>query len=93
LRDSNLPPEEDGDDVVKITEQHKDLFEIAVNLISNQISSPIAKVIGYMQVIRSIIPNFDFIEAEDIQDSLLKLILYLKDSRTIESLFIDLKML
>jgi len=45
----------------------------------------------YMQQIKNMIPNFDYTEGEEIQGSLLNLILGLKENCSIENLFIDLK--
>lgn len=76
---------------VNITAKHQALFESALLKISREVYSPIAKVIGYNQLIRSIIPNFDFIEGDQIQDCIYELTLNLNDAELVENLFIDIK--
>lgn len=66
-------------------------FEQAINIIATQVSSPIAKIVAFMQQIRRMVPNFDFVEGEEIQDAMLNLILGLKETNTIENLYLDMR--
>lgn len=68
---------EENQEKVNITRKHQALFESGLLKISREVYSPIAKVIGYNQLIRSIIPNFDFIEGDQIQDCIYELTLNL----------------
>lgn len=75
----------------EVSAQAEILFEDAVNLISDQVYSPIAKVIAYKQVIDSIVPDFDSNEADENQRLISSIILNLKMRHSIENLFIDIK--
>lgn len=87
----NFNPDEDKQFFVP--DSVKQLLEDSINLVSEQVSSPIAKVLAYEQITKMIIKDYEELEGDERQDKMLNLILNIRHNHTIENLFIDIQMI
>ena len=81
---------QEAEDGIIFTEYQKMSFAKAIEQISQQVYSPNAKVICYMQQLEHMIPNVCGRPADEVQDAVMKLILNIDRFETIENLYIDL---
>jgi response regulator RpfG family c-di-GMP phosphodiesterase len=49
---------------IQFTPAQKKQFEHVIDLISTEVSSPIAKAIAYLQQLKLMIPNYEYTEAD-----------------------------
>lgn len=77
----------------KLTEQQKRTFENAINVISQEVCSPIAKVNCYYQQIKRTVPDFHGMSADDQKEHLQELLHALQNFESIENLYIDIQLI
>jgi len=77
----------------KLTEQQKRTFENAINVISQEVCSPIAKVNCYYQQIKRMVPDFHGMSADDQKEHLQELLHALQNFESIENLYIDIQLI